>query len=130
LKTKEANIIQDAVTIISPGVTLEGKLKSDGNIRIDGKIKGDVKANGNVTVGTKGEIEGEVNAQTIILGGKIIGSVNAGEKVVLESAAKLNGDLITKILVVEEGASFNGNCKTQNEGQLNLTMPSSKIAQQ
>ena len=105
---KKENIENNAVTIISEGVVLDGKLSSKGNIRIDGMVKGDVSAGGNVTIGERGEINGEVNAVEIIIGGKIIGTVIANGKVILESSSMLKGDLITKILIVEEGASFDG----------------------
>ncbi|MHB8580316.1 MAG: bactofilin family protein [Ignavibacteriaceae bacterium] len=102
---------RDAITIISTGVTLEGKLFSDGSVRIDGVIKGDVHAQGNITIGEHGEILGEVKGNSITLGGKVFGTVNAEEKIVLESKSLLKGDLITKILVVEEGAHFEGTSK-------------------
>lgn len=105
---------KDEVTIIGNGVVLEGKLMSNGNIRVDGVINGDVNANGNVTVGETGEINGEINAENITIGGKVIGRVNSKEKLTLESKCNLRGDLITKLLVVEAGAKFDGNSNMGN----------------
>ena len=110
-RNNNSNIGQDAVTIISTGVVLEGKIKSNGNLRIDGVVNGNIHAEGNLTVGEHGEINGEIQANVIILGGKIVGTVAANEKMVLESTSNLKGDIITKILVVEEGAIFDGNSK-------------------
>ena len=110
-RNNNSNIGQDAVTIISTGVVLEGKIKSNGNLRIDGVVNGNIHAEGNLTVGEHGEINGEIQANIIILGGKIVGTVAANEKMVLESTSNLKGDIITKILVVEEGAIFDGNSK-------------------
>lgn len=109
MKTKENSYgTTDEVTIISNGVVIEGKLSSSGNIRIDGTVKGDTEAKGNVTVGENGNITGQINADVITIGGKVEGSVNAKEKLILEGKATLKGDLITKILVVEAGAHFEG----------------------
>ncbi len=105
---KKESIDNHAVTIISEGVVLDGKLTSKGNIRIDGIVKGDVNAGGNITIGQRGEINGEVIASAIIIGGKVNGLVNAKERVTLESSSILKGDLITKILIIEEGAIFDG----------------------
>jgi cytoskeletal protein CcmA (bactofilin family) len=122
VKTNNTSVIKDSVTIISEGVILEGKLNSKGNIRIDGVIKGDIQAAGNVTIGEQGEITGEIKAQVIMIGGKISGTVIANEKIVLESSSNLKGDLITKILVVEEGAVFDGNSTMSNKDKpLNQT---------
>ena len=118
MKYKNENIGKDEVTIIGAGVVLEGKLSSNGNIRVDGAINGDVTANGNVTVGETGEISGEIKAEVISIGGKIIGSINAKEKVVLESKSVLKGDIITKILVIEAGAIFDGSSKMSDKGNV------------
>lgn len=108
---KNVQTDKDSITIISAGAVIEGKLTSNGNIRIDGIINGNIDAHGNITVGEHGEINGEVKGKTITLGGKVFGSINASEKVLLEAKSILKGDLITKILVVEEGAVFDGTSK-------------------
>lgn len=118
MKNKNITPDKNEVTIISAGVVIEGKVSSSGNIRIDGIINGDVNAQGNITVGEHGQIKGQINADNVVVGGKIFGTVNAKEKFVLESDSILNGDVITKILVISPGARFNGNSKmTGNETQ-------------
>ena len=86
MKARSNDLGKDEVTIISAGVSIEGKLNSNGNVRIDGEVKGDINASGKVT-----------------------GAIHSKEKLVLESKALLKGDLVTKILVVEAGAKFEGN---------------------
>lgn len=98
----------EEVTIISPGVVIEGKLSSNGNVRVDGTIKGNVEVQGNLTVGEKGFISGDLNAEIITIGGKVEGIVRSKEKLVLETKSNLKGDIFTKVLVVEAGAFFEG----------------------
>jgi cytoskeletal protein CcmA (bactofilin family) len=101
----------EETTIISRGVKIEGKITTDGNIRVDGDIKGDIISQNNVTVGESGQVNGQIIANVITIGGKVIGTVTAKEKLALESNANLKGDILTKILVVEAGAKFEGNSK-------------------
>lgn len=101
----------EETTIISRGVKIEGKITSDGNIRVDGDIKGDIISQNNVTVGESGQVNGQINANVITIGGKVLGTVTAKEKLALESKGNLKGDILTKILVVEAGAKFDGNSK-------------------
>lgn len=108
MKTKSNGSSMEEVTIISSGVVIEGKVTSNGNVRVDGVVKGDINAQGNLTVGEHGSIEGQLTGDTVSIGGKVDGTVNAKEKLVLESKSVLKGDLITKILVVEAGAVFEG----------------------
>jgi cytoskeletal protein CcmA (bactofilin family) len=108
VKTRTMNGDSDDITIISNGVKVDGTVSSDGSIRLDGIIKGDIICEGNVTIGEQGEVYGKVNGQSIAIGGKVEGVINAKEKLMLESKANLKGDVYTKILVVEAGARFDG----------------------
>ena len=101
----------EETTIISRGVKIEGKITSDGNIRVDGDIKGDIISQNNVTVGESGQVNGQINANVITIGGKVIGTVSAKEKLALEAKGNLKGDIFAKTLVVEAGAKFDGNSK-------------------
>lgn len=101
----------DDITIISNGVKIDGKINCSGNIRIDGEVQGDITAQGNVAVGQNGKVNGKIDAMIITVGGFVVGTAAAKEKLVLESKAVFNGDLFTKILVVEDGAKFEGNSK-------------------
>ncbi|KUG26618.1 integral membrane protein ccma involved in cell shape determination [hydrocarbon metagenome] len=96
------------VSILSSGVKIEGKIYSEGNMRIDGKVIGDVTVNGNLTLGESSEVKGDVRAMNVTLTGNIQGSVEANEKVILEANSRLVGELTAKILVIEEGAKFDG----------------------
>jgi len=100
---------EEDVSIISSGVRIEGSFFSEGNVRIDGNIKGDVIVNGNLTTGDLSLLTGEVKAKNVTMSGKIVGRVHASEKLKLEPRSILKGDLFTKILVIEEGALFEGN---------------------
>ena len=108
MKTKTYESGTENITIISSGVKIEGKVTSRGSIRVDGTLEGDLNATGNVTVGEQGNINGQINATGITIGGKVVGTVNAKEKLVLEAKCSLKGDIITKVLVIEAGAKFDG----------------------
>jgi len=98
----------DDVSIISGGVKLEGNLFSEGNVRIDGNVVGNVSVNGNLTIGENSQIQGEIKATNIVMGGRLEGKVTASETLRLEAKCILKGDLITRRLIIEEGALFDG----------------------
>lgn len=120
MKTK-MNGDSEEITIISYGVKVEGKVSSNGSIRLDGTIQGDIACQGNVTIGESGEVYGKVNGQSITIGGKVEGMINAKEKLMLESKADLKGDIYTKILVVEAGARFDGKSNMGQSTSSNLS---------
>jgi len=96
------------LSIINLKAVVKGSFSTEGSLRVDGIIKGDVTTGANVVLGTGAEIHGEVKAANITIGGKIFGSVQASGKVILEKNSLLIGDLFANVLVVEEGARFEG----------------------
>ena len=116
----------DEATVISKGLKIEGKLSCSGNIRLDGEVQGDISSEGVVIIGENGKVNGQINADSITIGGRVAGTVRAKDKVVLEAKANLKGDIITKILMVEAGAIFNGNTKMGDSGNLGTPIDTSK----
>ncbi|MFC1489961.1 polymer-forming cytoskeletal protein [Candidatus Latescibacterota bacterium] len=106
------NEIEGAMnTIIGKGSSLEGKMTVAQSIRIDGSFKGEINASDTLIVGTTGELSDvSINVKNAIIGGKIKGNITASSKVTLESSSRLEGDLTAKLLVIEEGSLFSGNC--------------------
>ncbi len=109
----------DEVSIISSGVKIEGNLTSEGNVRIDGIIVGNLSINGNLTIGETSEVYGEIKAKNVTTNGKIEGKILATEKLKLEPKSVVKGDLVTKILIIEEGAVFEGHSSMNGAQPLN-----------
>lgn len=100
-------------TIIGKGTRVEGSMEVSQSLRIDGAFKGQLKASDTLIVGSTGELTGvEVSVKNAIIGGTVKGNVTAANKVTLESSSRLEGDLTAKLLVIEEGALFTGNCRS------------------
>ena len=86
---------------------------SEGEIQIDGVIEGDVKASA-LTVGDTGEILGEVIAESIVVRGRVKGSIRA-RKVQLASSAKVEGDITHASLSIEADARFEGHVRHSDD---------------
>ncbi|MBK98260.1 MAG: hypothetical protein CL672_05650 [Balneola sp.] len=100
-----------SVNIISEGSELEGFLKSEHDIRVGGVLNGTLETGAKVIVSEKGNITGGMVCQNADIAGKITGDVIGKNKVTLRKSAILEGNLTTKILVVEEGAKVIGLCR-------------------
>lgn len=98
-----------APSIISADMGIVGSVSSDGEMQIDGRIDGDVTAV-SITIGQSGTIQGEVKAQTVIVRGRIIGSIRA-RKVELETGAHVEGDIVHASLAIQSNAVFQGQVK-------------------
>ncbi len=103
-------------TIIGKGTKIEGNIEASQSMRIDGFFSGTLTATDTLIVGTTGElVDVTVHVKNAVLGGTIKGNIKVTNKVTLEGTAKLEGDLTAKLLVIEEGAVFAGNCYSGRE---------------
>ncbi|HAV24171.1 MAG: hypothetical protein A2X67_06620 [Ignavibacteria bacterium GWA2_55_11] len=96
------------LNIIGAGTIVEGKVRSQGSVRVDGRVVGEVSASESLAVGITGEIEGNITAKTVTVGGKIRGSITAADKVVFEGKSVVRGDIRATRLVIDEGSVFDG----------------------
>ena len=100
-------------TIIGKGTAVKGSMEVSQSVRIDGSFKGTLNASDTLIIGATGDLsEVSVTVKNAIIGGSVKGNVVASSKVTLESSSRLDGDLTAKLLVIEEGALFSGNCRS------------------
>ena len=106
-------------TMIGKDTRVEGSMKVSQSLRIDGFFKGNLSASETLIVGTTGELsEVTINVKNAIVGGKIKGNIIASSKVTLENSSRLDGDLTAKLLIIEEGALFSGNCRSGEQEKI------------
>jgi cytoskeletal protein CcmA (bactofilin family) len=105
------------VTILTTDVEIKGTIKFEKTMNIDGKFEGDMIAdNGKLIVGKTGEVKANVKVKNATIEGRLDGNVEAQEKVELKQNAQLIGDLQAKVLVIEEGVVFVGQCNVNPNG--------------
>ncbi len=106
-------------TIIGKDTTITGTLDVKGALRVDGCVKGKIICSDCVTVGSTGEVEADIEANTAIIAGHMVGNISTSDKIELQAKCEMEGDLKTKSLVIEQGAVFCGACNMKNS-QSNL----------
>jgi len=96
-------------TIIGKGSKINGILNVQGGVRIDGEVEGTIESDGFVTIGPSGVALADIKATECLISGKVVGNVLCKDAVELDRSARMNGDIVAKILKVHTGAIFNGN---------------------
>ena len=94
-------------TVIGADSTIKGELVIKGTLRIDGVVEGDIRADW-VIVGETGRIKGNVQARTMVVGGRVEGNLEASEIVEMKDKAQVFGEICTAKLAMSEGALFDG----------------------
>ncbi len=98
--------------LIPKSAVFEGNLNAEGKVIINGRfVGGKVTVNGQVYVGTEALVTGEIEANEVIVGGRFEGNVIALDRLEIESAGKLFGEIQAKRLLINDGAEFEGTCR-------------------
>ena len=103
-------------TIIGPGTSVSGDIKSGGFTRVDGNVLGDVKAKGRVVIGERARMKSNVSGTSITVGGVVFGNVIASERIVILGTGLVMGDIITRRIQADEGCLIHGKvrvCRTE-----------------
>ncbi len=95
-------------SLIAPGLVIEGKIEGTGHVRISGRFKGKVSIKGDLTIEHRAHISGEVQAENVVLKGKVEGNIHATSRVQLLETGVLIGDLKASSLTVATGSSMRG----------------------
>jgi len=105
----------DARAYLDSGSKISGKLSFDGPTRIDGQVDGEIIGKDSLTIGESAVITAQIRAASIIVAGKVSGDIIAGQRIEIRPSAKVIGNLTAPILLVHEGALFEGHCSMQPE---------------
>lgn len=103
-------------TVIGEKISIEGDIRGEEHIVIEGSMKGNVlMEKNNFTIGSKGRVEGEINAQNVKVSGQMIGNIKTQGKVEITKEADFMGDIRAKNISVEDGAYFKGSIELDKE---------------
>lgn len=108
--------VSDQINLVGEGTTFEGTLHAENDVRTSGHIVGTIRVEGRAIIAESGSVDGEVVATNADVAGRVQGEVRVSECLVLKSTARIEGDIHTKRLVVEEGALFTGSCSMEEIG--------------
>ena len=107
----------DVVSIIGPGMKIVGDCSSDGTIRVEGHVEGSVKASKSVVVGKDGVVLGDIVTQDAIVAGRVNGSVKADSRVELQATCRVEGDIRSRRIKLDEGGTVDGQLHMGGKGQ-------------
>lgn len=112
------------VTIVGQGAKLEGTVVSAGSLRIDGQVKGQINADGDVMLSPQSHVEADVRAENVSVAGRFKGNIVVKGKATIARGGRVDGNITSKTLIVEEGAVFQG------QSQMDQQAPSPPTAGQ
>ncbi len=101
---------------LDAGSKMTGELRFEDTFRVDGSLEGKVSSKGDLVVGDGGEIDGEIAVGRLFVSGTVRGVINAATRHEITPSGKVEAEIHTPALVIEEGAFFEGACHMQRPG--------------
>jgi len=102
---------------VGPGMRVQGQVTFQDGLQVDGTILGNVTAAPGqpsaLIVTETGRIEGTVSADQMVIGGTVVGPVEARESLELLATARVQGDVRYHMLEMQPGAVIAGQLQPQ-----------------
>ena len=97
---------------VGGGTVVTGEANFKAMMRVDGHLSGRVSSSsGTLIVGANGKVDANIEVAVAVIHGTINGDIIATQRLELGRAAKVNGNIQTPSLIIEQGAIFEGSCK-------------------
>ncbi len=116
-KTTNVAPAGSAVNQLSDGTQVKGTIRSKSDIRIDGVFEGDLFCDNKVVIGKNGKVMGKIICQNADIQGRVEGELSAQSVTILRTSSYLKGNITSEKLMIENGATFNGNCSMTNQAE-------------
>jgi len=99
----------NAVACLSQGIRIKGEITGSEDLFIDGNVEGKLSfRNAVITVGPNASVKGDIDAREIVVRGRVEGKLDGAERVQIWHSAKVNGDIRSQRIAIEDGAEFRG----------------------
>jgi len=102
-------VTSEYATIIGADATFKGELSFEKGVRIEGSFDGHVASKGALYIAEGAKVTANIEAANVRVEGECKGNLVVSEKLHLLPTAKLEGDLRTNRLEINDGAIFIGN---------------------
>ena len=96
-------------TRITAAITLKGEISGNEDLFLDGALEGSIRMpDSRVTIGPNARVAADVEADEIVVEGRVTGNLRARTRVELRRTSHVRGDLSAQRIAIQDGACFNG----------------------
>jgi cytoskeletal protein CcmA (bactofilin family) len=114
-------------TIIGEHISIEGTIRANEDMVVEGNVKGTIEVKAHqLTVGPKGKVEADVDADSVVVSGRMIGNITAKNKVQVTKNADFSGQIKAKRIAVEDGAFVKASIELEKDDKPQQATPPQK----
>jgi len=115
-------------SVIDPHARFNGKYVSDRDLRIEGEASGEIECSGTLIISPQAKVRSSITAANVIINGDYEGDVDCGGRFEIGSTGRVKGKVKAQVLVVKEGAHFEGGVIMTPEGRASSNAPTPAAA--
>lgn len=112
-----------AGALIGSRLSFRGEVGGEGDFQILGKFEGEIKVTGRVVVGEGAQVDANIDAAAIVIGGTVRGNLSASTRVEILPSGVLTGTLRTGAFTAADGASVKGEIWVERPATTRPTPP-------
>jgi cytoskeletal protein CcmA (bactofilin family) len=116
-------------SVIDPHARFNGKYVSDRDLRIEGEASGEIECSGTLIISPQAKVRSSITAANVIINGDYEGDVDCGGRFEIGSTGRVKGKVKAQVLVVREGAHFEGGVIMTPEGRASSAAPAAAPAE-
>ena len=106
----EGDVAVDGRLYLGPAAVISGSVRAVA-CKVEGLVEGKMQCSQEMELGPTGRVNADaVAAKKVTIAGQIVGNVSTGGVLRLVATGRIQGNILAKQLVIEEGATFNGSC--------------------
>ncbi len=98
------------INTLVEGTQVEGTITTQNDLRVDGHVNGTINCEGKLIIGSSGYVNGDVVAHNAVIEGRFDGNLQVHDVLDVRETAEVTGEIKTGKLLVQNGATFTGNC--------------------
>src|SRR4051812_14918474 len=102
---------RDFTTLINDGTEIEGKVSFTGTVLLNGRVRGEIVSNDVLVVGERGAVNASIRASVVEISGEVVGNISASERIELHANCRVYGDIEAPVVIIDEGALLEGQCR-------------------
>lgn len=111
--------VDEAETVIGVSSSVDGTLKCESNLRVKGSAQGEIACAKSVIIEESARVNANVRAANAIVAGQLEGSIVCSGRLEILATGRVAGELTAGVLIIQEGAFFEGHLKMKERGSEN-----------
>ena len=97
------------LSVLGQSLVFKGELEAEEDLMVDGRVEGSITHRAqHLTIGPHGDVRADINANRVLVQGRVTGNIRATEAIVIEPSAHVTGNLFAPRIGLKEGAEFDG----------------------